>query len=307
MIHQYQKLNNSYKKKLVYRLGSEAGFFSEYNNMILAMLYCLKHRIRFELFSKDANFGTNKGWQDYFEPFCEENYLNWHEEYNFRQPLNQISFLQRIKTRLNKIFFNTKFLTYELWNEFHSKSFEEEYFNVPELDINGNLLSASKKLIDITWRYNRKTQFEIDTLIKSLNLPAEYNGVHIRGGDKFIEWEELEVDKYMGIVSEKSIIKNVFVLTDNYRIVDELKNNYPTHSFYTLCNENEKGYFHTDFEKVSNTQKRNDLVKLFASMDVLANSQLFVGTYSSNPGMYLGMRISNDKVKCVDFKNWCIW
>lgn len=307
MKSEYQKLNNSFKNKLVYRLGSEAGFFSEYNNMILAILYCLKHKIRFELFSKNANFGTNKGWLDYFEPFCEENNQNWHKEYNFRQPIYQINFLQKKLTHFYKIFFNTKYLTYELWNEFHVKSFEYEQFDIKDLDFNGDLLSASKKIIDITWRYNKKTQIEVNALIESLNLPIEYNGLHIRGGDKFIEWEKLEVEKYMNIVSKKSANKSVFVLTDDFRIIVELKENYPTYSFYTLCNESERGYFHTDFEKVSNTQKRNDLIKLFASIDILASSQLFVGTYSSNPGMYLGMRMSNDKVKCVDLDNWCIW
>ena len=38
------------QKRLVYNLGSEAGFFSEYNNMILAILYCLKHNINFVLY-----------------------------------------------------------------------------------------------------------------------------------------------------------------------------------------------------------------------------------------------------------------
>ena len=59
----YFEINNSFSQKLVYHLGSEAGFFSEYNNMILAMLYCLKHKIKFVLYSKDANFGFEKGYR----------------------------------------------------------------------------------------------------------------------------------------------------------------------------------------------------------------------------------------------------
>ena len=40
--------------------------------MILGMLYCLRKRIRFSLYSSDANFAYLKGWTDYFIPFCEE-------------------------------------------------------------------------------------------------------------------------------------------------------------------------------------------------------------------------------------------
>lgn len=307
MNNRYTEINNSYKKRLVYHLGSEAGFFSEYNNMILAMLYCLKQKIRFELYSKDANFGILNGWTDFFEPFCSENYQKWHEKYNFRQRLFEISLLKKIKTQFYKIIFNTQYLTYELWNKFHIKEFESEYFEIPELGINGDLLSASKKIIKLTWNYNKKTKLQINSLVSTIGLPKIYNGIHIRGGDKFLEFEKLEVDSYMKKISKISNIKNIFVLTDDYRIVSELRENYSEYHFYTLCKEDEIGYFHSDFDKVSLEQKRNDMVKLFASMDILANSQLFVGTFSSNPGMYLGMRMDINKVKGVDLEKWCVW
>lgn len=33
--------------------------------MILVMLYCLQHKIQFKLYSRDANFGYEKGWTDF--------------------------------------------------------------------------------------------------------------------------------------------------------------------------------------------------------------------------------------------------
>jgi len=62
----YQKLNDSFKPTLVFHLGVEAGFFSEFNNMVLAMLYCLHHAIRFVLYSDNANFKVGKGWDNHF-------------------------------------------------------------------------------------------------------------------------------------------------------------------------------------------------------------------------------------------------
>ena len=59
-------------RKLLFYIGYDAGFFSEYNNMLLAILYCRRNNIQFYLSSKGANFAYSCGWRDYFEPFCKE-------------------------------------------------------------------------------------------------------------------------------------------------------------------------------------------------------------------------------------------
>lgn len=64
------------KDKLIFHLGHSAGFYSEFNNMVLAILYCKQHSIDFRLYSADANFGIRKGWRDYFLPFCAEKKSN---------------------------------------------------------------------------------------------------------------------------------------------------------------------------------------------------------------------------------------
>ena len=64
--------NYSFKKVAICHIGIDAGFFCEYSYMLEIMLYCLEHQIQFKLYSKDANFGYEKGWRDYFEPFCVE-------------------------------------------------------------------------------------------------------------------------------------------------------------------------------------------------------------------------------------------
>ena len=34
------------QKRLLFRVGAEAGFYSEYNNMLLCMLWCKQHNYR---------------------------------------------------------------------------------------------------------------------------------------------------------------------------------------------------------------------------------------------------------------------
>ena len=41
----YQALNRTFRKELIFHLGSDAGFYSEFNNMILAIIYCLQYHI----------------------------------------------------------------------------------------------------------------------------------------------------------------------------------------------------------------------------------------------------------------------
>ena len=56
----YHLLNSSFKKTMIYHIGIDAGFFTEYTYMLHAMLYCLQHKIQFKLYSDDANFGYGK-------------------------------------------------------------------------------------------------------------------------------------------------------------------------------------------------------------------------------------------------------
>ena len=83
IIEKYKKINNSYDKIAIDRVGINAGFFSEYSSMIDVFLYCLEHQICFKLYSKNANFGYESGWTDYFKPFCEEVGDEFHQYCNF--------------------------------------------------------------------------------------------------------------------------------------------------------------------------------------------------------------------------------
>lgn len=326
------KINESFKKRtFVFHIGIDGGFFSEYNNMILAMLYCLKHRIRFSLFSKDANFGFEKGWSDFFHSFgIEENNLH-HSKYNRRMPFtfrlssnNSISNVMynyfigpvsKMKYLLNEKLFkiayfggiNKVLFTHELWNSFHSSTMQNDYYKIPELGINGDLRDACKILLDITWSYQPEIEKKIERIITNLYLPKRFVGLHIRGGDKYLEFEFQEIGSYIHKAETLTSCKTAFVLTDDYRIIDQLNQYYPHWEFFTLCNNESKGYYHKSFSEKDKIFKRDQHINLFASVDILARSELFVGTFNSNVGMYLGIRMQQHKCFGVDFDSWLIW
>ncbi|GAB6011781.1 O-fucosyltransferase family protein [Viscerimonas tarda] len=306
----YTQLNNSFKRKLVFHLGSEAGFFSEYNNMILAMLYCLEHKIQFILYSDDANFGYEKGWTDYFLPFCKEVHGSFHKKYNIRNhggnPILS-SRKERLKISCYKLFSGIDYFTQDLWLNFRDRKQEDSYYTIPELGINGNLQHACSMLINLTWRYNPKVEEDINKLKNTVQLPTEYIGLHIRQGDKIIEAEPVDYSVYMNKAKTLSDNRDTYISTDDYTVIENIKKQYPGWNVYTHSNTSERGYIHAEFQRKSKSEIKNAYLELFVSMDMLYASTFFIGTYNSNVGMYMGMRKDAGKCFGVDMENWRIW
>jgi hypothetical protein len=305
LAERYARLNESYGKKLYFHLGVNAGFFSEFNSMLLAVLYSLENGIQFVLYSADANFRTDKGWDDFFMPFCPETEDEFHHDNNFRwlkiyQPRRKLRILLRKRRR------GIDLLTHDVWRKFKNERFAKRRFTIPELGIDGDLLSATRILHKIVWRYNERTQAAVEARKAGVDLPERYVGLHIRSGDKVIEHEVFAAAPYIEKAASLSPLRDAFVLTDDYGVIERLRVDYPEWRFYTTCAPTERGYFHEEYQKLDVWAKAEQLLNLFAAMDILAASEYFIGTFSSNPGMNLGMRMPEGRVHGVDYDSWKI-
>ena len=310
MIQKYKEVNDSFSYwKLIFHLGCDSGFYSEFNNMVLAMIYCLKSQIRFSMYSADANFGYKDGWQDYFLPFCEEVNDKFHHKYNARteNPWFSVHGLARWEYLLWRLKHKHTYLTIDLFCKFRQVSCARIEYSIPQLELKGDLRTVAHEIIKMIYRFNPETLSEIRKLIQPLDLPDKYIGFHIRGGDKFTEHELLQCSAYIDKAEKLSLLRKAFVLTDDYRIIETLKQNYPQWRFYSLTESSERGYFHAKFQSQDKESKKKDLIKLFASMEILRMSELFVGTFSSNVGMFLGMCMEKERAYGVDFDEWLLW
>jgi hypothetical protein len=305
LLANYIKLNQSFDKILIYNIGTDAGFFSEYNNMILAVLYCLKHKINFNLHSRNANFAVSQGWRDFFKPFCEEKELCFKGKFNMRP--YQINKRKAPVSKVLKAITGVEFYTQDLWDLFRDNEFQNEVFNIPELNLyDAGLLEACIKLNSFVWKLNHSCSILIEEYKDSVKLPDNYISMHIRAGDKFIETQLFDHHDYMRCAQNISNNKKAFILTDDYTVIEELNRDYKDWEFFTLCLTSERGYFHQNFTYSDDQSKYLQHIKLFASIEICSRSSSFIGTYSSNIGAFMAMRSRDLNCISLDINPWRI-
>ena len=299
----YNKINESYNEVCIY-LGIGTGFFSEFNNLILAILYCLVNKIKFRLYLVNAKgFPNNKGFEEFFMPFCKELIYDTDTEFNniFNFPKNEVEVLLPIM----KYKYGISYFTTDIFYNMRYNDFRNSHFIIKELGIDGDIYNAFGIIAKNIFRFNNETKKEIYKLINNLNLPKKYIGFHIRAGDKITEAELIKPEKYIESLKKHSDIKDIFISTDDYFVVEKLKNQYGSkYNIYTLTNKKELGYNQGDFEMSNKNEKYNHLIEFFASIEILLNSELCFGSYTSNPSIFLGAVLGKEKfieVNSLDF------
>lgn len=306
-IKDYKSLNSTFKTKAIIHFGTGLGFFSEFNSMVFIMLECLKSKYQFILYSDDAHFALGNGWNEFFEPFSPQVHNKFHHYFNRRYLTN--SKYRRLLTTGEWIYkvCTNNLLTHDLFYKSRTVSFQESKFNIPELNINGNCKSACGIICRMIYRFNEQYQLKIKEIINKLALPHDYVSFHIRSGDKITERDLIGPDKYIERIQKMTAYRHIFVATDDYSNIEYLKNKYPQYTYYTLTPDNKRGYNQNSFNNIKDKKSiQNDMLELFATIEILRNSEICIGTYGSNIGMFLGMIMEDKKFVSLDYNNWLI-
>ena len=266
--------------------------------MLLAIRYCKENNIEFILSSKNAGFTLKEGWKDYFKPFCQESNTILDKYFNFRnvktcsyRSLKNINLIKwHLKHDLKNLFI--LFLRGFGYKTLHTQDVWEKLFTYYNHD-NSALKRRDtfyKDLIKQIFVYNERIEEQIKNTIEGLQLPSEYISCQIRDGDKDTEFPLLSVKQYIEQFEKKTSCKNIFILTDNYDIFLECQQTYPEYNWYTLCNEEEKGYYHQIFKKENTERKQQQYINLLSSIEIFAHSTFFFGTLTANPGLFMALR-----------------
>lgn len=274
------------------------------------MLYCLENQIQFRLCSGGTNFNPTKGWNGYFNNFCDtvEDRQSHYRTLDWKYALKLIV-KRRDRSAIRSLypylsFWKRNLLTQDVFGKCRDKSRYKKLHIIPDLDFRGSTQELCFLLVNLTWKYNATTQRRIDEIVNALSLPSKYVSIHVRRGDKIVESSYYPLNQYFEKLDGN--IKDLFVATDDYSVVEDIKSKYTDWNVWTLCSSSERGYSQSSADKENAIEKDRNMITLFATMEILNKSERFVGTYSSNIGMFQGMR-KPSICQGVDFDRWLVW
>lgn len=295
---EYRSINESFQKRLIFHVGFGGGLYSELNSMMEFMLFCYRNHIRFELYADDANFSKpgGRGWEELFEPFCPLNHDILNQKGNYR-PTDYLSQIRPHRLWTKGYYYPRKlkkntgadYLTQDVWCMCISDDFKKSEIKWPLFGIEGTCETEFAKLSSIAVCPKPDIRKQMDAMIAGLHLPEYYISIQVRGGDKYLEYDELaEADSYIQKIELLNLEKkNVFVFTDDYRNVIYIREKRPEWNLYTLTREEERGYYNSEFNRQDWEFRKANLTKLLAIMEVCVRSDLHIGSNQSCVDMYL--------------------
>jgi len=137
-----------------------------------------------------------------------------------------------------------------------------------------------------------------------------YFSLHIRRGDKVAsaskEAEAIDISMYVKQIKiTHSNIDNIFIATDDYRVIEDFKKICPTHwNVVTFCKSNATGHIRRQFINESNAVKKQLMIDLLIDIHFLIKAQFFIGTYSSNIGRLIALAKGSDKCYSLYIEKW---
>ena len=298
---EYRRINESFKKRMIFHVGFGGGLYSELNSMMEFMLFCYQHHIRFELYADDANFSKpgGNGWEELFEPFCPISHDPLNQKANYR-PTDYLSQIRPHRLWMKGHYYPRKlkkntgadYLTQDIWCMCISDSFKKSRIKWELFGMDGVCETEFAKLSSVAICPKPEIRQKMDALIAGLHLPEHYISMQVRGGDKYLEYDKLvEADAFIEKVETLGLSHlPLFIFTDDYRNVTYLREKRPEWKLMTLTGEDERGYYNNEFNKQDWEFRKANLIKLLAIIEVCVKADLHIGSNQSCVDMYLRSR-----------------
>ena len=293
----FTKVNESRRQKMIFRVGCNGGLFSEINCMIFAILYCLEHKLKFELTDVNANFAdwSEKPWEEFFIPFLKINRDKIHAKYNQRWKVAFDRKYDFLHLAFYKFMHNVKYFTQDIIDEIVIY-YAKEKIVIPELG-GGMEGYMHKSVAEMVWQFKPQVQQELNEVMAKIGLPSRYVSIQLRRGDKVTLESQIcpPAEKFMEHLRKISPCKDVLLLCDDYKDVKYLRSNYPDYNFYTICQPDEQGYMNDQFYASKKEVKRRKIVDLLSTVDHIIRGELFIGTRVANPSIFIKMIMPKEK------------
>jgi hypothetical protein len=273
LLDRYLAVNQSYSSPFVFKL-TQRGFFSEVNNLLNAVLYGLAKRRR--LIVDESGF-EGQNWTDFFTaslPTAPSSLIN---------TVPKEWFVDGVK--------HQGFYLIRKWAIRRHERFP--FLWLPEIGLGGTV-----------FRVQRSIARMLTTPRHPHDIPSElkrpFAAFHIRRGDKvggyvingqvIREGDDIASSVYVDLLNRKAPeVRSIFVMTDDYRCVEEVKAAATGRIVHAFCLPSERGYQQDEFSALDAGQKRTSLKRLVAEANIATMSDLFIGAFKSNVGRFVAL------------------
>ena len=270
--------------------------------MLLAILYCKQEGIEFMLNSEYWNSAYERGWDDYFEPFCRSVSSNLLDANYLFCNITLRSRLSIWRKKLSLALKEKKIIliNVDVWPHIWNVSFTKKTFNDGQGD--ESCFDLCRHILNTIWIYNSNTKKSVFDLMRSATPKTPYFTIHVRRGDKIREAPHAQVDRYIQLANRlsKSPIPNCHVMTDDYEVVCELRQKFRDLNFFSLCLPDSRGHDQNIFNSSSSPSRKINTINLLADLNLAMEGVFFVGTFSSNVGRLVALRRGLESTFSVD-------
>ena len=102
-------------------------------------------------------------------------------------------------------------------------------------------------------------------------------------------------------------IKSIFVMTDDYRVIDDFRKVGRDYSIHTLCRREETGYSQLEFSSLDPVRKTDQIRRLIAETQIAASSDVFLGGYKSNVARFVPLwHASPERCLSIDSRKYWV-
>lgn len=311
-IQRYRAVNDSFGNPFIFTL-TDRGLFSEVNNLLNAIAFGLITRRRLLV---DQTTFQGMAWSDFFDA-----------DLPGSPPLLSIDPEWVITGAQSRHFTTIRDEVFEMWQR-------GERFNIASLGLKEFDIFTLRRRIAKLFCVRRTGRdfgcpiFHTPSFYgteaaqwRKLDLrPQEFAAIQIRRGDKIegegyvdafgqlvIEGETTPISTYIDLIRECApAINTLFVLTDDYAAMDELRSLAPKLRLLTLCPEESAGYRHREFLQRPLEDRTKDIERLLTEVQVASQSALFVGPFKSNLSRFV-TNVHWDPARCISVDEWRQW
>ncbi len=277
LLSRYLTLNESFGSPFVFCL-TKRGFYSEANNLLNAVMYGLQKKRRLIVDESQSDIA------------------DWTKFFASRLPTTATLSIADVPTEWNIA--GAKHANFAKIRNFAER---RHRFHLPiyvsDMGMLGRVLQVKRLLAAIITRPAAACEVPA-------GLAPKFAAFHIRRGDKtngyrvgrklVIEGDSILPHAYLAMLARKAPdIKSIFVMTDDFTVVEEISQVGRGYNVITLCQSHQRGYSQDRFSSMSPVEKADDLKSLIAETQIAAASSIFIGGFKSNVARFVPLWHSN--------------